>query len=85
MSDKKDQMQELIKQANACKVGNLLLEIQSYTPKYSFNFQFWGEGNMNVYIEKGGVPLQDFGGLDTVEELLTETIEYLKRIKATKS
>lgn len=40
-------------------------ELNKYAGKYQFSFQFWGEGNNNVYIMKDDVDLFDTGGLET--------------------
>ena len=50
-----------------------------YAGKYDISIQFWGPGNTNVFIEKDGVPLTDFGSLDP-EEAIQRTIDYLDRI-----
>lgn len=50
-----------------------------YAGKYEITIQFWGEGDTNVFISKGGVELTDFGGLD-VDVALEKTVEYLQRI-----
>ena len=78
----KDSIESLQKMANACKIGELLAEIDTYTYIYEFNFQFWGKGNNNVYVSKGHIELFDIGGRETIEQLLEDTLSHLKKIKA---
>lgn len=61
-----------------------LKKMLSYAGKYQISIQFWGPSETNVYIEKGGVSLTDFGGLDP-EEALDKTLEYLDRINKVKN
>lgn len=56
-----------------------LRRMLQYAGKYQISVQFWGEGNTNVYIEKDGVSLTDFGGLEP-GEAVSKTVEYLDRI-----
>lgn len=58
----------------------LLKEIEGYSDKYEFTFQFWGAGNNNVYITKDGTDLADFGGFESIETVLIKTLEYLYKI-----
>jgi hypothetical protein len=51
----------------------------SYAGKYQISIQFWGNGNTNVFIEKDGVELTDFGGL-MPQDAIKKTVEYLNRI-----
>jgi len=60
---------------------NLLLdEIEKYSEKYTFSFQFWGKGNNNVYIEKNDVELTSSGGFETIEEVLKFALGYIYKI-----
>lgn len=58
----------------------LMNEIEAFTATYEFNFQFWGIGNNNVYIEKDGVDLYNSGGYNTIEEVLISALKYLYKI-----
>lgn len=58
------------------KVFDKMLE---YGGKYQISIQFWGNDCTNVFIEKDGVHLTDFGGL-TPGEAIHKTKEYLDRI-----
>jgi hypothetical protein len=55
-----------------------------YAGKYQISIQFWGEGYTNVFIEKDGVELTDFGGLNS-SEAIAKTVEYLDKINRVKS
>lgn len=59
---------------------NLIKRIEHYAEKYEFNFQFWGEGNNNIYIIKDDVALYDSGGHETIKDCLEDTLKYLDRI-----
>lgn len=60
---------------------NLLLdEIEKYSEKYTFSFQFWGKGNNNVYIEKQDAELTSSGGFETIEDALKFALGYIYKI-----
>lgn len=54
-----------------------------YAGKYEISIQFWGSGNTNVFIAKGGVDLTDFGGLEPAEAI-ERAVKYLDRINGIK-
>lgn len=56
-----------------------LEKIYRYAGRYEITIQLWGPGNTNVFIEKDGIALTDFGSLDP-EDALDRTIEYLDKI-----
>ncbi len=62
------------------KREKLLSQIEKFSEKYEFNFQFWGAGNNNVYIMKQGVDLYDSGGFETIEEVLIDALRYIYKI-----
>lgn len=55
----------------------LLQDIERWSSVYEFSFQFWGDGNNNVYIEKAGIELWSSGGLNTIEDALKEAMEWV--------
>ena len=57
---------------------------EKYFDKYDITFQFWGKGDNNVFIERDGIELVSFGGRETVEDALNDTLEYLERINKRK-
>lgn len=61
----------------------LLSEIEKWSEKYQFSFQFWGEGNNNLYIYKDDVELHSTGGWLTIEDALISALEYIYRINRT--
>lgn len=61
-------------------IGVLLTEIEKYTDRYEFNFQFWGADNNNVFISKGGIEMAHFGGEATIEDVLARTLNWLYRV-----
>ena len=58
----------------------LMQEIEKWSAKYQFSFQFWGKDNMNVFISKDDVELTSFGGRDSIEEIIKDALEYINRI-----
>lgn len=58
-------------------------ELLYYSNNYQISVQFWGQGNTSVFIEKDGVELTDFGGLNPAEAL-DQTVKYLNRINKVK-
>ncbi len=64
------------------ELGTLLQEIEKWSGKYKFSFQFWPDQN-NVYISKDGVDLTSFGGYSTIKGVLVKALEYIYRINRT--
>jgi len=64
----------------------VLSEIEKWAKVYEFSFQFWGEGNNNVFISKDDVELDSTGGYETPLEVMKEALRYIYKInpKATK-
>lgn len=62
------------------KKEELLSQIEKFSEKYEFSFQFWGTGNNNVFIMKQGIDLYDSGGFETIEEALIDVLHYIYRI-----
>ena len=61
----------------------LLKEIELFSVKYQFSFQFWGDGNNNVFISKDDVELYSSGGWLNIEDALTDAVKYIYRINRT--
>lgn len=55
---------------------HLLKEIQKWSEVYQFTFQFWGEGNNHVYIDKDNTRLTSFGQFDTPKEAIEKTLKW---------
>jgi len=53
-----------------------ITELEKWTKVYEFSFQFWGEGNNNVFINKGGIEMTSFGGEDTIELVIKRALEW---------
>ena len=60
-------------------IGMLLTKIEFWAFQYDFSFQFWGTGNNNVYINRGGIEIASFGGRETIKEVLQDTIEWCEK------
>jgi len=58
---------------------DLLGEISKWARIYEFQFQFWGPGRNNVFIEKGGIRLTDSGGFDTPDKAIEFALEYVNK------
>ena len=61
-------------------MDSLLKEIEKYSGKYQLSFQFWGEGNNNVFVEKNDVELYSNGGLESPKEAIKEALNYIYRV-----
>ena len=62
------------------KAKSLLAEIERYSKKYQFSFQFWGAGNNNVFIAKNDVELYSSGGYLLIEDALIAALLYVYKI-----
>jgi hypothetical protein len=60
-------------------IGMKLAKIEFWTKRYEFSFQFWGEDNNNVYINRGTVEIASMGGRASVEEILDDVIEWCEK------
>lgn len=58
----------------------LLEEIEKYSSKYQFSFQFWGDGNNNVFIMKDDVDLYSSGGFLSIEGVIMDALQYIYKI-----
>jgi hypothetical protein len=61
-------------------VRNLIQEIDNYSDKYQFSFQFWGDGNNNVFIMKDDIDLYSSGGFSSIQEVLIDALQYIYKI-----
>ena len=61
-------------------VRNLIQEIDNYSDKYQFSFQFWGDGNNNVFIMKDDIDLYSSGGFSSIQEALMDALQYIYKI-----
>lgn len=59
-------------------IKHLAKEIQKWSSVYNFSFQFWGEGNNNVFIAKDNIDLASFGGEDTIQAIFDRTMQWVK-------
>ena len=57
-------------------IGREMTKIMFWTQRYNFSFQFWGVDNNNVYIERDGVDIADFGGEATPMEIMQRTVKW---------
>lgn len=64
--------------------GRLLAKIEFWSKQYTFSFQFWGEGNNNVFIDRDSVEVHSTGGMDTIKEVLEEAIEWCEKANPSK-
>lgn len=56
-----------------------LMKIEFWTKRYEFSFQFWGEDNNNVYIQRDNVEIASFGGEGTISEILKRTLDWCEK------
>lgn len=64
---------------NKDSIEYLIAELQKWSHEYEFQFQFWGDANNNVFIEKGGIEVASFGGEDTIKDILKRTVDWIHR------
>lgn len=55
----------------------LLNEIEKWSGVYDFSFQFWGEANNNVFINKGSIEVASFGGENTIQAIFRRTLDWV--------
>lgn len=55
-------------------------QLAEYFGRYEISFQFWGDGNNNVWIEKDGVSLWEAGGFEAPSGAMIAARNYLDRI-----
>lgn len=60
-------------------------ELEKWSQKYEFSFQFWGKGINHCYISKEDVELTCISQCESVEECITKALEYINRINKTKT
>jgi len=58
----------------------LIEAIEKYSDKYQFSFQFWGNGENNVYIAKDDINLYDTGGYLTIEDVMIAALHYIYKV-----
>jgi hypothetical protein len=62
----------------------LLEKIEFWTKQYEFSFQFWGEGNNNVFINRDGIEIASFGGENSIKDILKLTIDWCEKANPSK-
>ena len=60
--------------------NDLLKEIDKYSEKYDFSFQFWGTGLNNVFIYKKGIEIHDIGQEETSRNIIIAALQYIYQI-----
>jgi hypothetical protein len=60
-------------------LNQLMQGIKKWSDVYEFSFQFWGEDQNNVFINKGGIEMASFGGEETIEKILERTLEWVNK------
>jgi len=58
----------------------LIKEIEKFSEKYQFSFQFWGIGNNNVFIMKDDIDLYSTGGWLSPVDAIIDALNYIYRI-----
>ncbi|AZA73549.1 hypothetical protein [Chryseobacterium indoltheticum] len=58
----------------------LFSDLDYWSVKYEFTFQFWGDYNNNIFITKGGVNIYDTGGLESPRKAIVNALEYINKI-----
>jgi hypothetical protein len=60
-------------------LGILMGRVEFWSNKYDISIQFWGTGNVNVFIENGSVELYSFGGCETILDAAIEIIRWCEK------
>jgi hypothetical protein len=62
-------------------LGSMIKRLEFWTKerRYEFSFQFWGDGQNNVYINRDDVEVASFGGETNVYEILERTLEWCEK------
>ena len=59
----------------------LLLELEKYSQKYEFSFQFWGAGHNNFFINVNSVEIFTPGGFNTINDAIVAALEFIYKMK----
>ena len=60
-------------------IVTLMEEIEKYSKKYEFSFQFWPHQN-NVWINKDGIEIFHRGGHRDMREVMELALQYIYKI-----
>lgn len=60
-------------------IGRAMAKIQFWAERYDLSFQFWKDGNNNVFIERDLVEIHSMGGEDTPLQIMERTIEWCEK------
>lgn len=60
----------------------LITQIEKWSEKYEFSFQFFGFANNNVWIYKDGIEVFCSGGNETIEDVLLAALEFVYRVNS---
>lgn len=58
----------------------LFLDLNKWSKIYDFNFQFWGEGNNNVFIYKNDIEIFSSGDNECVQESIYKALNFINKI-----
>lgn len=60
-------------------------QLEIWSQKYQFSFQFWGKGVNHCYIYKDDVELTCISQCETIEDCIDEVLKYINRINKIKT
>lgn len=72
-----------MKQHEYYELPHLITEIEKWSKKYEFSFQFWGDYKNSVWIYKDGVELFSSGGCRSMVEVMTDAMNYVYKVNRT--
>jgi hypothetical protein len=58
-------------------LGELMQEVEKWSEKYEFSFQFWGKGNNTFYIYKDGIDMLNIGGFYDSREAIENALMWV--------
>lgn len=62
----------------------LLKQIELWSEKYDFRFNFQGKNNNGFFIEKNDIELLSGGGFESINQTLAYAVEYIEKINNTR-
>ena len=60
-------------------LGVQMAKIKFWASQYEFSFQFWGEHNNTIYINRDGIELASNGGHLTMNTIIDWTIDWCEK------
>jgi len=69
---------------SATIIGMAMLKIEFWASQYQISFQFWGEGDNNVFIYRDHVEIASFGGESSPIDIIERTVAWCEKSNPSK-